>query len=180
MLSRTVMEQESQSQVVSHTQEKVDRTVRDAGKSLLPFARVQKIIKADKVRKKEREISRPIRPLADGEQDIPIVAKEAVFLISLATEEFIKRLTDASRRVASGEKRVTVQQRDIGAFDARVFFVLYEFTSKTKPSAAAVVHSATEFVFLDGECPVPSCVAADETYLKKSYQGHSKSRNYMS
>jgi len=78
------------------------------GKSLLPFARVQKIIKADK--------------------DIPIVAKEAVFLISVATEEFIKRLTEASRRVANGEKRVTVQQRDI----------------------ATVVHSATEFVFLDG------------------------------
>ena len=50
------------------------------------------------------------------EQDIPIVAKEAVFLISFATEEFIKRLTEASRRVANGEKRVTVQQRDIGAF----------------------------------------------------------------
>jgi histone H3/H4 len=86
------------------------------GKSLLPFARVQKIIKADK--------------------DIPIVAKEAVFLISVATEEFIKRLTEASRRVANGEKRVTVQQRDI----------------------ATVVHSATEFVFLDEIIPRPQSV----------------------
>ena len=50
------MEQESQSQVGSHTQEKVDRTVRDAGKSLLPFARVQKIIKADKVRKEKKDL----------------------------------------------------------------------------------------------------------------------------
>jgi DNA polymerase epsilon subunit 4 len=56
-------------------------------------------------------------------QDIPIVAKEAVFLISLATEEFIKRLTEASRRVASGEKRVTVQQRDIGAFSRSIHFM---------------------------------------------------------
>ncbi|KAK0187887.1 hypothetical protein F5146DRAFT_732628 [Armillaria mellea] len=44
---------------------------REAGKSLFPVSRVQKIIKADK--------------------DIPIIAKEATFLISLATEEFIKR-----------------------------------------------------------------------------------------
>ena len=47
-------------------------------------------------------------------QEIPIVAKEATFLISLATEEFVKRLCQASQRVAEREKRATVQQRDIG------------------------------------------------------------------
>jgi DNA polymerase epsilon subunit 4 len=44
-----------------------------------------------------------------------MVAKEAAFLISLATEEFIKRLSEASYHIAHREKRVTVQQRDIGA-----------------------------------------------------------------
>ena len=44
-----------------------------------------------------------------------MVAKEAAFLISLATEEFIKRLSEASHHIAHREKRVTVQQRDIGA-----------------------------------------------------------------
>jgi DNA polymerase epsilon subunit 4 len=42
------------------------------------------------------------------------VAKDATFLISLATEEFVKRLCQASQRVAEREKRATVQYRDIG------------------------------------------------------------------
>ncbi|KAF8237119.1 histone-fold-containing protein, partial [Tricholoma matsutake] len=74
--------------------------VREAGKSLLPFARVQKIIKADK--------------------DIPMVAKDATFLISIATEEFIKRLSEASKSVAEREKRSTVQHKDIATAVRRV------------------------------------------------------------
>ncbi|KAH0586143.1 Transcriptional activator HAP5 [Termitomyces sp. J132] len=85
--------------------------VREAGKSLLPFARVQKIIKADK--------------------EIPIVAKDATFLISLATEEFIKRLTEAGKMVAEREKRATVQHKDI----------------------ATVVRRADEFLFLEEIIP---------------------------
>ncbi|KAI0300259.1 hypothetical protein BC826DRAFT_992332 [Russula brevipes] len=59
--------------------------VRESGKSLLPISRVQKIMKADK--------------------ELPTVAKEAAFLISLATEEFIKRLSEASHHIAHREKR---------------------------------------------------------------------------
>ncbi|EIW81286.1 histone-fold-containing protein [Coniophora puteana RWD-64-598 SS2] len=81
---------------------------RDPGKSLLPFSRVQKIIKADK--------------------DLPIVAKDATLLISLATEEFIKRLSGACHRLAEQERRATVQQRDV----------------------ATIVRRADEFLFLDG------------------------------
>ncbi|EAU85923.2 hypothetical protein CC1G_02946 [Coprinopsis cinerea okayama7 len=73
---------------------------REPGKSLLPLARVQKIIKADK--------------------DIPIVAKDATFLISLATEEFIRRITEAGARVANRENRTTVQGRDIASVAKRV------------------------------------------------------------
>ncbi|KAF5382722.1 hypothetical protein D9615_002833 [Tricholomella constricta] len=82
--------------------------VREAGKSLLPFSRVQKIIKADK--------------------DIPIIAKDATFLISLATEEFIKRLSEAGKRIAERERRTTVQHKDI----------------------ATVVRKVDEFLFLEG------------------------------
>ncbi|KAG6878095.1 hypothetical protein C0993_012422 [Termitomyces sp. T159_Od127] len=74
--------------------------VREAGKSLLPFSR-----------------------------EIPIVAKDATFLISLATEEFIRRLTEAGKMVAEREKRATVQHKDI----------------------ATVVRRADEFLFLEGE-----------------------------
>ncbi|KAF8908995.1 histone-fold-containing protein [Gymnopilus junonius] len=84
---------------------------REPGKTLLPFARVQKIIKADK--------------------DIPIVAREATFLIAVATEEFIKRLTEAGQQVAHREKRATVQHRDI----------------------ATVVRRADEFLFLEDIMP---------------------------
>ncbi|EGN98025.1 hypothetical protein SERLA73DRAFT_182864 [Serpula lacrymans var. lacrymans S7.3] len=80
---------------------------REAGKSILPFSRVQRIIKADK--------------------DLPMMAKDATFLISLATEEFIKRLADAGQKSAEREKRTTVQQKDI----------------------ANVVRRADEFLFLE-------------------------------
>ncbi|KAJ3823272.1 histone-fold-containing protein [Lentinula raphanica] len=81
--------------------------VRDLGKSLLPFSRVQKIIKADK--------------------EIPIIARDATFLISLAAEEFIKRLCQAGQKAAEKEKRTTVQHKDL----------------------ASVVRRADEFMFLD-------------------------------
>ncbi|KAN0139890.1 Histone-fold-containing protein [Lactarius tabidus] len=86
--------------------------VRESGKSLLPISRVQKIMKADK--------------------ELPMVAKEATFLISLATEEFIKRFSEASYHIAHREKRVTVQQRDI----------------------ASVARRADEFLFLEGMGPL--------------------------
>lgn len=43
-----------------------------------------------------------------------MIARDATFLISLATEEFIKRLSQACQKLAEREKRTTVQQRDVG------------------------------------------------------------------
>ncbi|KAK0464327.1 histone-fold-containing protein [Desarmillaria tabescens] len=85
--------------------------VREAGKSLLPVSRVQKIIKADK--------------------DIPIIAKEATFLISLATEEFIKRLSEAAHKSAERNSRQTMQHKDL----------------------ATIVRKADEFLFLEDIIP---------------------------
>ncbi|PAV16876.1 histone-fold-containing [Pyrrhoderma noxium] len=82
--------------------------LREEGRSLLPVSRVQRIIKADK--------------------ELPLVAKEAVFAISIATEEFIKRITLACYRQAEREKRVTIQRKDI----------------------ALVAKRADEFFFLEG------------------------------
>jgi DNA polymerase epsilon subunit 4 len=47
-------------------------------------------------------------------QELPIVARDATFLISLATEEFIRRLSEACQKLAEREKRATVQQKDVG------------------------------------------------------------------
>ncbi|KAF8517421.1 histone-fold-containing protein, partial [Hysterangium stoloniferum] len=68
---------------------------RPPGKSLLPTARVQRIMKADK--------------------ELPSCNKEAVFLISVATEEFIKRLGQAGQQQATKAKRSTVQRKDVVA-----------------------------------------------------------------
>ncbi|KAJ7175423.1 histone-fold-containing protein [Mycena filopes] len=81
------------------------------GKTLLPISKVQHIIKADK--------------------DIAIVAKEATFLISCATEEFIKRIGEAAMALAEREKRTTLQYKDI----------------------ATVVRKADEFLFLEEIIP---------------------------
>ncbi|KAF9013378.1 histone-fold-containing protein, partial [Cyathus striatus] len=102
---------------------------REPGKSLFPFSRVQKIIKAD--------------------QDIPIVAKEATYLISLATEEFIKRLCTAAQKVASREQRATVQHKDI----------------------ATVVRKADEFLFLEDVIPWMASDAAPKRPKPKVTKG---------
>ncbi|KLO05925.1 hypothetical protein SCHPADRAFT_838704 [Schizopora paradoxa] len=86
---------------VKKTKLKSDRKDRDApssfqhevGRSAFPITRVQKILKADK--------------------ELPIIAREAVFAISVATEEFIKQICSASQKQAEREKRTTVQKKDI-------------------------------------------------------------------
>ncbi|KAF8837924.1 hypothetical protein BDN67DRAFT_857048, partial [Paxillus ammoniavirescens] len=85
---------------------------REPGKSVLPFSRVQRIIKADKASTGRHGTIFP--------QDLPIVAKDATFLISLATEEFIKRLSEACHKIAEREKRTTVQQKDVAGIVRRV------------------------------------------------------------
>ncbi|KAG7088615.1 hypothetical protein E1B28_012589 [Marasmius oreades] len=99
---------------------------REPGKSLFPFSRVQRIIKADK--------------------DIPIMAKDATVLISLATEEFVKRLCQEAHRIAEREKRTMVHAKDIAtiARKADEFLFLEEILShrpaeqlKRKPKALA-------------------------------------------
>ncbi|KAH9969616.1 hypothetical protein BC827DRAFT_1161396 [Russula dissimulans] len=104
--------------------------VRESGKSLLPLSRVQKIMRADK--------------------ELPTVAKEAAFVISLATEEFIKRLSEASHHIAQRDKRVTVQQRDI----------------------ASVTRRADEFLFLDEIIPWPD---ASDAPPRRKLPGNVKS-----
>ncbi|KAF9219240.1 histone-fold-containing protein [Gyrodon lividus] len=129
---------------------------REPGKSILPFSRVQKIIKADK--------------------DLPIVAKDATFLISLATEEFIKRLSEACQKIAEREKRTTVQQKDIASIVRRVDEFLFleeiiglqEETGKRKRKAAKEDEPAqdgqeSQPTFLDRFMQGPKTSEAEET-----------------
>ncbi|KAL4080623.1 hypothetical protein J3A83DRAFT_4366994 [Scleroderma citrinum] len=65
----------------------------EASKSILPFSKVQKIIKVDK--------------------DLSMVAHGATVLILLAMEEFIKRLAEAGQQVTEKEMWSMVQHKDI-------------------------------------------------------------------
>ena len=49
-----------------------------------------------------------------------MVAKDAAFLISLATEEFIRRLAVAGHDVATKENRTTMKLSDIVAVSKRI------------------------------------------------------------
>ncbi|CAE7081339.1 unnamed protein product [Rhizoctonia solani] len=65
----------------------------ELGESILPIARVQKIMRADK--------------------ELPNVTKEAVHTISVATEEFIRRLSSAAYHQATRDKRSMIQYKDV-------------------------------------------------------------------
>ncbi|KZW03338.1 hypothetical protein EXIGLDRAFT_828693 [Exidia glandulosa HHB12029] len=65
---------------------------RTAGQTLLPLPRVQKIMKAD--------------------GDLLPVSKEAMHVISVATEEFLKRLAQSSHKLAAAQRRTTVDYKD--------------------------------------------------------------------
>ncbi|KAG6372857.1 hypothetical protein JVT61DRAFT_7291 [Boletus reticuloceps] len=127
---------------------------REPGKSILPFSRVQRIIKADKVRPASRFDTFyhcKSHQRDAGIQELPMVAKDATLLISLATEEFIKRLSQACQRLAEGDKRATVQQKDVANIVRRVDEFLFleemigsqESTGKRKPQKARVDGDAT-------------------------------------
>ncbi|KAG2059695.1 hypothetical protein BDR06DRAFT_949075 [Suillus hirtellus] len=119
--------------------EKEPQHEREPGKSILPFSRVQKIIKADK--------------------ELPIVARDATFLISLATEEFIRRLSEACQKLAERERRTTVQQKDVASVVRRAdeFMFLEEIIAfqrteppqKRKPKALQDAESQSEPTMLD-------------------------------
>lgn len=81
-------------------------------------------------------------------QDIPIIARDATFLISLAAEEFIKRLCQAGQKAAEKERRTTVQHKDLGEHRTLEFISLLFLTNNLDP--ATVVRRADEFMFLDG------------------------------
>ncbi|KAJ3568380.1 hypothetical protein NP233_g5752 [Leucocoprinus birnbaumii] len=139
---------DAQALVESATKEKKKKKkgttdlVREPGKLFLPFSRVQKVIKQDKVRCSKSTWVASISQRIP--QDIPIVARDAVFLIALATESFIMELASAAHRVATKEKRATVQHKDI----------------------ETVVRKAEEFMFLEDILPYTISSAVPENRYK--------------
>lgn len=85
-----------------------------------------------------------------------MVSKDAVFLISVATEKFIERLTQAGQRVAERQSRATILERDICENSNRTLDGLF-LTSQP----GAVVRGVEEFTFLWGKCArIPSSLVS--------------------
>ncbi|KAL0960821.1 hypothetical protein HGRIS_005840 [Hohenbuehelia grisea] len=82
--------------VDSSEKQKLDRT---PGKSLLPFARVQKILKAD--------------------EDLPPVSKEVTHMISVACEEFLRLISKAAHELTVEDERTTLLHRDLASIVRR-------------------------------------------------------------
>lgn len=72
-----------------------------------------------------------VRKIMDADRELTGVTKEAVFLVSIATEEFLKRLAISAQRQANRSGRSTVQYKDM----------------------ATVVKRSEEFMFLEGTFP---------------------------
>ncbi|KAI0947463.1 hypothetical protein AcW1_007686 [Taiwanofungus camphoratus] len=92
---------------------------REPGRSLLPYSRVQKILKADK--------------------ELPLMQREATHAISLATEKFIERISLAIHRAAQRDGRATMQYRDVASLVRRAdeFLFLDEIIPLQAPEPPA-------------------------------------------
>ncbi len=76
-----------------------------------------------------------------------MVQREAAFLISRATEEFIQRIAEAAQQVAERERRSTVQAKDLGeCFESGHPQILLTM----RRCSVASVRRADEFAFLEG------------------------------
>ncbi|KAF5382584.1 hypothetical protein D9615_002784 [Tricholomella constricta] len=95
------------------------------GSSLLPSLRLENIIQAD------------------GVTGNLALSKEGLFILSVATEEFIKRMAQAGQLRASAERRSTVNYSDM----------------------AATTQQYQEFMFLNGTIPAP--VSLSEALLMR-------------
>jgi len=126
-------------------------TERVRGQTLLPLSRVQKIVKADK--------------------ELAGMSKEATYLISVATEEFIKLLAQSGHQQAAREKRTTVQYKDMAVAVKRAdeLMFLEEIIPGTIPASAAIgKRRAKERAVLADDPEAVSIARAFEAANRKS------------
>ncbi|KAJ7044112.1 hypothetical protein C8F04DRAFT_689621 [Mycena alexandri] len=95
-----------------------DPVSRIPGETLLPALRIETIIKAD------------------GVMGALALSKEGLFILSVATEEFIKRLTQGGQRQAGVEGRTSVNYRDMAATTQQ--YQEFMFLQETIPSPVSL------------------------------------------
>lgn len=93
-MNEEALETIEQSEDVEIINDNGDQDTEKTGKLCrLPFARIRTLIKAD--------------------QDVNIASQESVFLIAKATELFIEHLTRDVYKITQGNKRKTIQKKDL-------------------------------------------------------------------
>ncbi|PWN50223.1 histone-fold-containing protein [Violaceomyces palustris] len=100
---------------------------RQRGTASLPMARVQRIIKADR--------------------EVDICSREATFLITIATEMFIKKFADEAYTNARLDKRKIVQYKDISkaVIQNEYLEFLKEIVPPSMPLSQALAHRQAKF-----------------------------------
>ncbi|KAK0244197.1 hypothetical protein EDD85DRAFT_807145 [Armillaria nabsnona] len=127
------------------------RSSRPVGQTLLPGTKLENIISAD------------------GVTGSLSLSKEALFVLSIATEEFIKRLAQGGLRQAKSERRSAVQYQDMAATTLQ--YQEFRFLQDTIPTAisladALYLREETEKQLFDEDpAPLkPSTSTANYTY----------------
>ncbi|KAJ7175854.1 hypothetical protein C8R46DRAFT_1079825 [Mycena filopes] len=92
--------------------------LREPGETLLPAVRIENLIKAD------------------GGMGTLALSKEGLFILSVAAEEFIKRLTQGGQRQAGVEGRTSVNYRDMAATTQQ--YQEFMFLQETIPSPVSL------------------------------------------
>ncbi|KAG7443047.1 uncharacterized protein BT62DRAFT_935366 [Guyanagaster necrorhizus] len=127
------------------------RSSRPVGQTLLPGTKLENIISAD------------------GVTGSLSLSKEALFVLSIATEEFIKRLAQGGLRQANSERRSAVQYQDMAATTLQ--YQEFRFLQDTIPTAisladAIFLREEMEKQLFDEEPPPlkPSTSTVNYTY----------------
>ncbi|RDB14799.1 hypothetical protein Hypma_016232 [Hypsizygus marmoreus] len=126
---------------VSGKQNGLASGVRVPGHSLLPAVRLENIIQAD------------------GVTGNLALSKEGLFILSVATEEFIKRMAEAGQLKASSERRTSVNYSDMAATTQQYqeFMFLHDTIPVPIPlSEALQLREAKEKELIDEEPPAPA------------------------
>ncbi|KAH9950537.1 hypothetical protein B0H21DRAFT_497045 [Amylocystis lapponica] len=143
----------------SETRQKGDGE-RVPGHTLIPATRIESIMHAD----------------GSGGH----MSKEALYMLSIATEEFIKRLAEAGHEEASVENRSTVDYRDIAAVNQQ--FPEFSFLRDTIPtplslSQALELRAAKEKELLEDDPAISASLVPSMTFIPSGPNSSLSSRS---
>ncbi|KAJ7603942.1 hypothetical protein FB45DRAFT_958442 [Roridomyces roridus] len=153
---------EEEDELISDVEDAVER---EPGESLLPAHRLEGIIQAE------------------GVMGTLALSKEGLFLLSIATEEFIKRLVQGGQRQAGVERRTMVTYRDMAATTEQ--YQEFMFLKETIPypvslSEALQLREAKEKEILEDALVAPTSTVATTSTSKSKGKSRANGKEKQS